>query len=263
MKSYFLKYFYVILFIHITLLGINSCTENDPIAPIEVHFDAEGLLITESGITIASIFRGITTDTIEVPAGGRTGHYKVRFYDKNQNVIDPPSDGKTLGWEINDTSKLGVYQHPGEEGDFEFHLDGKTVGTTFIEFFILHEGHADYRSGKIPVLVKDISGSNNSPIGVILYDEEIRDTSVILNSQTSLITGSINVAVGDTTDHSEAGFFNANDIEFQPSITAHSIQVNTAGTNIAVISGMKDVEPNVFSLWCFYGFNYHFNKHFT
>lgn len=249
MKSCFLKYLYGFLFIIISLMGFNSCSDDDPIAPEEEHFDAEGLIITESGITIASIFRGVTTDTLEIPAGGRSGHFKVKFYDENKNVIDPPTDGKTLGWEIGDTSKLGVYQHPGEEGEYELHLDGKNSGNTYIEFFVLHEGHSDFRSGKIPVDVKDISGSHGELIGVILYDEESGDTLATLNSLTSTVTGSLEIAAGDTTDHIEVVFFDSNGVEFQPPTPEHSITIVTADPTKTLITGLEADEPFAFKVF--------------
>lgn len=154
MNSFVFKYFYLIVLSFFILITFNSCSDDDPITPAKDHFEAEGMIITESGITVASIFRGVTADTIEVPAGGRTSGFDVNFYDKNQNIIAPPDDGKILTWEIADTTILAVWQHPGEEGGFELHLDGKATGITHIEFFLMHEGHSDFRSGKIPVNVQ-------------------------------------------------------------------------------------------------------------
>lgn len=248
MNSFVFKYFYLFILLFFTLITFNSCSDDDPIAPAEDHFEAEGVIITDSGIRIASIFRGVTSDTIQVPAGGRTSHMDIRFFDENQNIIDPPNDGKTLGWEIADTSILGVWQHPGEEGGFEIHLDGKNVGRTHIEFFVMHEGHADFRSGKIPVVVKDISGSHGEPIGVILYDEESGDTLATINSQTSIITGSIDLAAGDTTDHIEVVFFDANGVEFQPPTPAHSLTIITGDNAKALITGLEAAEPFAFKV---------------
>lgn len=249
MNSFVFKYFYLFVLSIFSLIVFNSCSDDDPIAPPEEHFEAEGLIITESGITVASIFRGVTADTIEVPAGGRTSHLDVKFYDENQNVIEPPSDGKTLAWEITDTSKLAVWQHPGEEGSFELHLDGKSVGNTHIEFFVMHEGHSDFRSGKIPVIVKDISGAHGAPIGVKLFDEESGNLLASLNSQTSTITGSINVLVNDTTDHIEVVFFDANGVEFQPPTPVHSIIVTSNDTSKANITGLEADEPFAFKVY--------------
>ncbi len=132
-----------------------SCGEENPLPPAEDHFEAEGMVFLQSGIIVASIFRGVTSDTLIAPAGGRSDHFNVKFYDENQNVIDPPSGSDhTLAWDIDNETILAVWQHPGEEGGYEFHLDGLAEGNTHLEFFLMHEGHSDYRSGKIPVAVR-------------------------------------------------------------------------------------------------------------
>ena len=58
---------------------------------------------------------------------------------------------------------LEVWQHEGEEGGFEFHLRGLKIGVTEIEFFILHNGHSDYRSGLFPVVIEPQDGAAGEP----------------------------------------------------------------------------------------------------
>lgn len=131
-----------------------SCSD-DPVTPQEEHFEAEGIVFLQSGIKIADIFRGVTSDTLYAPVDSMTAGIDVKFYNSNQEMIDPPNDPDlTFAWEIDNTLIVDVWQHPGEEGGFEFHLEGLLADTTLIEFFIIHEGHADFRSGKIPVVVQ-------------------------------------------------------------------------------------------------------------
>lgn len=131
-----------------------SCSD-DPVTPQEEHFEAEGIVFLQSGINIAEIFRGVTSDSLFAPVDTMTAGIDVKFYNSNKEMINPPSDPDlTFAWEIDDPSVVDVWQHPGEEGSFEFHLEGLLADTTLIEFFILHEGHADFRSGKIPVVVQ-------------------------------------------------------------------------------------------------------------
>lgn len=133
---------------------IISCSD-DPVTPQEEHFEAEGIVFLQSGIKIADIFRGVTSDTLYAPVDSMTAGIDVKFYNSNQEMIDPPNDPDlTFAWEIDNTLIVDVWQHPGEEGGFEFHLEGLLADTTLIEFFILHEGHADFRSGKITVVVQ-------------------------------------------------------------------------------------------------------------
>lgn len=130
-----------------------SC-KDDPLEPKMDHFEAEGIVFYQSGIKVAEIFRGVTQDTLFAQVGQTSVHFEVKFFDSNKNEMDPPDHTKQpFAWEIQDTSIVGTWQHPGEEGSYEFHLVGKQLGTTNMEFFIMHEGHADFRSGKIPVKV--------------------------------------------------------------------------------------------------------------
>lgn len=149
------KIFIRVLIVFILSLAIVSCSKDEPLSPAEDHFEAEGMVFFDSGIKIVEIFRGVTQDTFFVPLGNMTPHIEIKFLSPERNVIDPPDyKKKPLSWSISDTSIVSVGQHPGEEGSYEFHLQGKKVGTTDIEFYILHEGHPDFRSGKIPVRVR-------------------------------------------------------------------------------------------------------------
>lgn len=143
-------------FFAVVILFQGCKKEDSPITPVEEHFAAEGVYLSTSGIPVASIFRGVSTDTIRVPLAGSTDHIDVRFLDANRNVINPPTDTrKKLSWNIADTSIVELWRHVDEqEAEYEIHFRGKKAGMTTIEFFILHEGHNDFRSGNIKVLVQ-------------------------------------------------------------------------------------------------------------
>ncbi|MBK7866233.1 MAG: hypothetical protein IPJ75_04115 [Ignavibacteriales bacterium] len=98
----------------------------------------------------------MSTDTLKVPLGASTDHMDVKFYDASRNVIEPPTDkAKKLSWSIADTSMVELWRHADEpDAEFEIHLRGKKAGMTTIEFFIVHEGHNDFRSGTFKVLVQ-------------------------------------------------------------------------------------------------------------
>ncbi len=142
-------------FILLSVFVINGCKSEDSIVnPPEEHFEAEGVVLESSGIVFASIFRGVTTDTIKVPVGEFPDHIEVKFYDENKNVIAPPSDSdKKLGYSIADSTVVTFWQHAGEEGGFEFHLRGKKPGITTMELFVKHGEHSDFRSGNFIVRV--------------------------------------------------------------------------------------------------------------
>lgn len=139
----------------ITIPFFSACDEDDPVAPQEEHLEAIGVVLSTSGIEVASILRGETDDTLRVEVGKTSDHLEVKFYDEDEHIVDAPDDGdKTLSWEIGDTAILEVHQREGEEGEFAFHLEGVAAGVTTLELFIMHEGHADFRSGKFTVIVQ-------------------------------------------------------------------------------------------------------------
>ena len=152
MKLFYTKYFLIFLF---SILIITAC-EDDPVTNQEDHFKAIGTVLYEAtGALTVSILRGETTDTLYIDEGVLSDHFEVKFYDESENIIEAPTNGSaTLDHTIQDTSIISWWQHPGEEGGFEFHLRGLKKGTTILELYIKHEDHNDYRSGGIPVRVK-------------------------------------------------------------------------------------------------------------
>lgn len=136
-------------------MSLTSCKDDDPVSAQEEHFEAIGIHFSSSGIELGKILRGVTTDTLFAPLGSLSDHIEVKFYDEDENLVNAPDDeDETFGWQIDDATIAEVFQDTGEEGSFEFHLRGLKAGSTKIEFFIVHEGHNDFRSGKITVTVR-------------------------------------------------------------------------------------------------------------
>jgi len=145
------------LYIYFVVLSIiflfSGCEDSQPLEP-EDHFEAVGLRLYSSGILEAEIFKGETSDTLHVSAGSTGDGMEITFLDENKNEIGTPTeDGTYFDWEMGDTTIAVVWQHPGEEGGYEFHLTGKTPGTTTLQIFVMHHDHVDIKSGYIPVKV--------------------------------------------------------------------------------------------------------------
>ncbi len=144
-------------FIYVALLFFNGCNDElDPLSPREDHFEAIGMLVYDaSGKQVAKILRGVTADTLKGISGVTSDHFKVKFYNEQEKVIDAPNDTQLkFNFVVDDKSIATIWQHPGEEGGFEFHIKGVKVGKTHVEFFIEHEGHNDFRTGKMPLQIK-------------------------------------------------------------------------------------------------------------
>lgn len=237
-----------LLFI-IIALNLAGCDEDsNPVKDPSPHFEAVGIILLESGVEIFRYFKGNISDTLKSPIG-LTPHWKIKFLDDNQNTLEAPSDAdKSFGWDIQDSSVLGVWQHPGEEGSFELHLRGKKSGLTHIKFQVLHNGHVDFTTQYIPVLVQGIG--HDEPIGVILKDEaalsEIARAPLAGNG---VSTGSINVKKDSTTEHIEAVFYDINLIEFQPDVPPHSLRVECSDTTVVKIVDILPGEPWAFKIF--------------
>ncbi|KUO58822.1 hypothetical protein APF79_11785 [bacterium BRH_c32] len=157
MQSIKIKSILYISIIFFTLFILIGCSKDDnPVTAQEDHFQAIGMAIFDAtGALNVKILRGVTSDTLKAEVGKRSDHYSIQFYNNEEKLIPPPtSENVKLDWKIEDTSLVGIWQHPGEEGGYEFHLEGIKKGNTTIEFYIVHEGHNDYRTGLIPVIVK-------------------------------------------------------------------------------------------------------------
>lgn len=155
MKNKFLLSGFIFLFV--SLFFFNGCKdEHDPLSPHEDHFEAIGMLVYDaSGKQVAKILRGVTADTLKGIVGATSDHFTVKFYNEQEKVVDAPKDPDLkFNFVVEDKSVSTIWQHPGEEGGFEFHIKGIKAGKTHVEFFIEHEGHNDYRTGKMPLQIK-------------------------------------------------------------------------------------------------------------
>lgn len=245
MKNKFILY--VFLFV---LMGLftTACDDDDPVSSEEDHYEAIGMVFYDSGIEVARILRGETIDTLTTTEGGMTSHIEIKFFNEDEEIVDAPDDeDQTLAWEFEDATIADIWQHEGEEGAFEFHLEGLEEGETSIEFFVMHEDHADYRSGEIPVKIEHESDDDyGAPVGYYLIDEESGNT--LLTFSESGVTGALSVNANETSDHIEVDFFDANGIEFQPAVPPHTLLVESSNPNILQITGLEEDEPWAFKI---------------
>ncbi len=242
-----MKIKYILLSL-LVLAMLSSCSEEtNPTTPEEDHFKANGMIIESMGQRILTYFNLKSTDTLVVPIG-LTDHYEIKFLDADSNVIAAPTDeDKKLGWVIGDTSMLEVYRHDNQE--WEFHLKGKKVGTTNIEFQVLHIDHSDFRTIKIPVVVKDIANQHGAPVGARIYFEE--DGTLIsespLKGSAGLVKGQFSIKAGETTDHFEIKFFDEQNREFLPG-AGHQLIIEFENSGICQAIPAGEDEPWAFQL---------------
>ena len=246
-KNLFLLKRIVRLFSLLTIFIFATACEDDPVAPQEEHLKAIGMVFYDSGIEVARILRGVTSDTLKAPLGGLSEHYDIKFIDENENEFDPPStETQTLAWEFDDSAIADIWQHEGEEGSFAFHLQGLLVGETNIEFFVMHNDHNDYRSGKITVKVINEEGVYGIPIGLELSNEITGDILVAINN--SQVIGQLSVKTNETTDHFEVDFFDEFNNYFKPASPPHTLLVEVGDASVIKIVGQDADEPWAFKV---------------
>ena len=245
--KFFIKKKVILILSLVTILLFTTSCEEDPIAPQEEHVEAVGMVFYSSGAEIARTYAGETESKFFVPVGGLSDHIDIKFIneDGDEFTVDE-EDTQTLAWEFDDPTIADIWQHEGEEGAFEFHLQGLIVGETNIEFFVMHNDHSDFRSGKIPVKVANNDSSYGVPIGLEVSDEESGNILASINN--TQVVGQLNVNNSDTTNHLEVEFFDAQNIHFQPAVPPHSLLVEVADESIIGIAGLEEDEPWAFKL---------------
>lgn len=137
---------------------ITSCTNEDPSSPQVEHFEPEGwVLIDAAGTRFMTIWQGKFDEgsdtSMTIQAGVTSDHIDVKFLNSDKEEINAPEDeDHSFGWEIANEAIAKIDQD--EPGEYEFHLKGIEAGTTTLELFVLHEGHVDVRTIKIPIIVE-------------------------------------------------------------------------------------------------------------
>ena len=214
--------------------------------PIPVHvvgeFEAEGIVIIESGVRFFRYFQGEIDSNegrvseLSAPLG-LTPHWRIVFLDEHGEEIDPPDDPEfSFAWIIADSEILEVHQDEGDEGSFDFHLRGLQEGETTIVFGVRHEGHIDYRTLPIPVHVESQEGQHGEPVGLRLKEEDSGEVLVeapVAGEGTA--SDALSVAVGDTTDHIAAFFFDEHSVEFQPEAPDETLGIAVGDTSLLAI----------------------------
>jgi hypothetical protein len=135
-----------------------SCSDENANKHDDDHFEAEGIIIRDAtkGIFMKIYQGAFDTDystSFILSEGTESDHFDISFIDDHGNEIHAPeNDEYTLDWTLDNPELVELERH--EEDEWEFHLDAKTKGTTYIELRVIHGGHADFRTPKIPIIIE-------------------------------------------------------------------------------------------------------------
>jgi len=243
MIPFFLKFSYIVFILLLLVITTTSCSdETDPVIPPTEHFEPEGWVIRDATTKpILVVWQGViqTTwnstavpDTLYAPLNALSDHYTVKFLDINKNIINPPTDADhEFGWLITNTSMLEIIRD--NPTDWAFHLKGLTNGTTKLELQVLHLGHVDVKTPKIPVIIREDTTAFGEPIGLRLSYE---DDGTVLATATELTSaGSLDVQKDSLTDHIEVEFYDVLNRYFQPEYPLHTLDYTIANPAIVQI----------------------------
>ncbi len=137
----------------LTMVILPSC-ENPAEKETDEHAEGVGIALVASGQTLVSYENDDPlVGSLSVALGARTDHINFYLIDEDGDRFIPDEEHHSLQFGFGDETIAGVYQHEGEEGGFEFHLDGLKAGQTTLTFTVYHEDHADFVSRPISVSV--------------------------------------------------------------------------------------------------------------
>lgn len=227
----------------IALVALNGCgEETEPTIPQSEHFEPEGWVIRDATTKpILVVWQGViqqswnsvdVPDTLYAPLNALSDHFTVKFLDLNRNIINPPADSEhDFGWLITENTKLEIVRD--NPSDWAFHLKGLITGTTTLELQVLHLGHVDVKTPKIPVIIKEDTTAYGEPVGLRLSYEE--NGNILASATSSSSSGILEVTKDSTSDHIAIEFFDSQGRYFQPEYPLHSLGFSIADNNIVDI----------------------------
>ena len=119
------------------------------------HAEAAGLVLRNSGVEIVRYENGEVSGNIEVGFGKETALLSVRFLSENGDLFVPDTDdGFSMSVEISDGAISEIERHE-EDGAWNFHVIGLAAGRAELTIKLNHDGHADFVSKTIEVVVEE------------------------------------------------------------------------------------------------------------
>lgn len=137
----------------ITLFTFSILGCSNPASSEEEHHDeAIGAILKMNGQEIARSDESGVTGQIEVNAGEETTLISIFFLADDGDEFQPDEPEFSLNWKDIDTSIADVEQHA-EDGKWSFHIHGEAEGNTSVVFQLFHDGHSDFDTQPISVVV--------------------------------------------------------------------------------------------------------------
>jgi hypothetical protein len=150
---------YIQILVSASLILWNTGCSNDD-GGVHEHAEARGLVLKMGLSTVVSVDSTIVTGQLTFPADNQfSDHIEVWFIsdDEHRDEFRPDDLDERLNISVTDTNIATVLFHPDatdQDERWEFHVKGKTAGSTTLKVQIYHIDHPDYTSPLIPLFIE-------------------------------------------------------------------------------------------------------------
>lgn len=146
----------IFIFSLVSILLVSCKDETNPTEDQHDHFEPIGIILYNNGQIQFKVSEGVIDTTIssnlKLPAGTYTD-FTITFISGDGDEVQMPDDpDKELSWSIADAAYLEVKKHADYSNKLT--MKGLQAGGTELEIHILHNGHIDFRTPKIPVVIE-------------------------------------------------------------------------------------------------------------
>ncbi|MFA7330554.1 MAG: hypothetical protein WC326_05700 [Candidatus Delongbacteria bacterium] len=137
-------------------LGFTACDDNDDTHEDEHHLEAFGVALVLNGDTLVKSMSGEASEVVgrlELLVSQPTGPILLHFLDEEGAWFRPEADpdGEHSFALTHDPARLSVVP---DNLAWSFQLTGLAADSTSLIVRVLHEGHDDYVSPALPVLIQ-------------------------------------------------------------------------------------------------------------
>ncbi|MGB9770868.1 MAG: hypothetical protein ACPLX7_02680 [Candidatus Kapaibacteriota bacterium] len=143
------------LFAIVLSISMFSCKEKSTLEEAEDHTEAIGLTIYFNNKPYFKVINAQIDTTISkdfVVPYQQELTFEVKFITTDGDEVVPTESSKNFSWIIDDTTLVKASLLTGER--FKFKMRGEKQGTTLIEFRLNHYDHPDFKTPKVPIVVK-------------------------------------------------------------------------------------------------------------
>lgn len=147
--------FSVAITIIFAFLNLISCKEKNTLEDEHDHTEAIGLIVYNMDKPYFKVINAQIDTTVAkeflVPYQQEMT-FEVKFIDTDGEIITPTEQSKNFSWVLDDTSLVSASFVSKKK--YKFKMRGIKNGKTLVEFRLNHYEHPDFKTPKVPLVVK-------------------------------------------------------------------------------------------------------------